>query len=135
MSYFIGWKIFACAGLMALGTAQADLIYPVPERLPPVPGDDARSCAELDQEIVSLLPLTFPSRPGFYEDPINGASFWVGSVFSGWARASYGLLGYTAYRDHEDRTRIHSAQQEIEVLRRHKAHQHCYEGDLYGRGH
>lgn len=134
MSNGLGRKILACAGFLLLSTVRADIIYPVPERLPPIPSEETKSCAELDQKIVSVLPLTYPSRPGIYEDPINGVGFWVGSMFSGGGRLAYGLLGYSAYRDHEDRVRIHSAQQQIQVLRRRKAHQHCFEDDYFTRG-
>ena len=75
MSNGLGRKILACAGFLLLSTVRADIIYPVPERLPPIPSEETKSCAELDQEIVSVLPLTYPSRPGIYEDPINGARF------------------------------------------------------------
>ena len=134
MSNSLGKKILSCAGLLVLSTVQADVIYPTPEKLPPDVAEEAISCAELDQEIVSVRSLTYPSRPGINEDPINGIGFWVGSMFSGGARAAYGVLGYTGYMDHEERARIHSVEQQIEVLRRRKAHQHCFEGDYYTRG-
>ncbi len=134
MNIKLGRKILGCAGLLVLSTVRADVIYPTPQELPADMAEETKSCAELDQEIVSVLPLTYPSRPGLDEDPINGIGFWVGSMFSGGARVAYGLLGYTGYRDHEDRMRIHSVAQQIEVLRRRKAHQHCFEGDYYTRG-
>ncbi len=134
MSSRLGRKILGCAGLLLLSTVRADIIYPIPEKLPPDVAEATRSCEDLDREIVSVLPLTYPARPGINEDPINGIGFWVGSMFSGGARAAYGLLGYTGYRDHQDRMRMHSVEQQIEVLRRRKAHQHCFEGDYYRRG-
>ncbi len=134
MSNRLGRKILGCAGLLVLSTVRADIIYPTPEKLPPDVAEATASCEDLDREIVSVLPLTYPSRPGINEDPINGIGFWVGSMFSGGARAAYGLLGYTGYRDHEDRMRMQSVEQQIEVLRRRKAHQHCFEGDYYTRG-
>ena len=130
----LGRKILGCAALLVLSSVRADIIYPTPEKLPADVPEETISCAELDQQIVSVLPLTYPSRPGISEDPINGIGFWVGSMFSGGARAAYGLLGYTGYRDFEDRARMHSVEQQIRVLRRRKAHQHCFEGDYYTRG-
>ncbi len=130
----LGTKILSCVGLLVFSTVRADVIYPGPERLPPDVAEVTTSCAELDQEIVSVRSLTYPSRPGINEDPVNGIGFWVGSMFSGGARVAYGLLGYTGYRDHEERARIHAVERQIEVLRRRKAHQHCFEGDYYTRG-
>lgn len=119
------WRLLCLGGsLLLTASVSAGLFYPRPEKLQPLPGDVAKSCPELDQEIVSLLPLTYSERPGFYQDPLNGAALWVGSLHT---PAAYALLGYTASMDYLDWRRRFPVQQRIELLQRLKARRHCFE--------
>jgi hypothetical protein len=92
-----------------------------------VSGDDAKDegldCAALDRELAQLESQSYPSRPGFYDDPRNGAVLW-GSLFWAPALSYYGYSGYQTYLEGE---RLEQIRSQIAALRQLKAERHCYE--------
>lgn len=87
--------------------------------------DLAKSCRDLEHELAALEPMTYSYKPDFYDDPVQGTAFWVGTTVF-WP--VYGALGYTAYYEYQENERIYKAQDRIEVLRRLKAEKRCFEG-------
>jgi len=84
----------------------------------------ALDCYTLDDQISSLIPLTYSTRPGFYEDPDN---ITIGSIgFYHYANA----LAFWVYKESEkrgeqvkiDRNIIHVAE-----LQKLKAQKRCFE--------
>ena len=87
--------------------------------------DREKSCRDLEYELTSLLPMTYSYKPDFYNDPVQGAAFWVGTtVFV----PAYAVLGYTSYYDYQENARIVKVQDRIEAIRRIKAEKQCFEG-------
>ncbi len=86
--------------------------------------DRAKSCRDLEYELAALQPMTYSYKPDFYEDPVQGTAFWVGTTVF-WP--AYGALGYTAYYEYQENERIYKAQDRIETLRRAKAEKRCLE--------
>ena len=85
--------------------------------------DRALTCRQLEQEMVSHTPLTYRYKPGYFEDPIQGAALWVGPVYE----EAYLIFWYGLYYDYQESRRIISAEDRIETLRRLKAEKRCFE--------
>lgn len=86
--------------------------------------DLAKSCRDLEHELSALEPMTYSYKPDFYEDPVQGTAFWVGTTVF-WP--VYGALGYTAHYEYQENERIYKTQDRIEELRRVKAEKRCFE--------
>lgn len=102
---------------------QIDL-YRTPTAPMPSPADRQKNCLALEQEIAALQPRTYSYKPGFYNDPYQGTSVWVGTTLF---MPAYALSGYLAYLQYQEDARIISAEERIEALRHLKARQHCFE--------
>lgn len=83
-----------------------------------------RSCRDLEYELASLLPMTYSYKLDFYDDPVQGAAFWVGTTMF---FPAYAALGYTSYYGYQENERIIKVQNRIEALRRFKAEKRCFE--------
>ncbi|MES9871700.1 MAG: hypothetical protein ABW146_01225 [Candidatus Sedimenticola sp. 6PFRAG7] len=105
-------------------TAQAFDLYRQPHVPYPDQMDSAKSCIEIEQEMVALQPRTYSYQPGFYEDPYTGASVMVGTTIL-WP--AYAALGYIGYVDYQEKGRIISAENRIQELRYLKAQKRCFE--------
>lgn len=94
-------------------------------QIPPAATDSDRvkSCAELEQEMVSLSPLSYSDRPTFYEDPQRGALLTVGTSIP----IAYLLLAYPEFLDYQSKKRIASVNQRMGLLRQLKAERRCFE--------
>ncbi len=90
----------------------------------PTAYDREKSCRMLEQELRSLQPKTYSYKPGFYEDPYQGAAIWVGSTMF-WP--AYGVLAWSAVTEYEENGRKISAEDRIEELRQLKAEKRCFE--------
>ncbi|MCW8908009.1 MAG: hypothetical protein OQL28_12230 [Sedimenticola sp.] len=99
-------------------------LYRTPAVPTPSPGDRQKNCIALEQEIASLQPQTYSYKPGFYDDPYQGTSVWVGTTLF---MPAYALSGYLAYLQYQENARVISAEERIEVLRHLKARHHCFE--------
>ena len=80
--------------------------------------DLAKGCIELEREIARLAPLTYSYKPGFYQDPYQGASITIGTTVF-WP--AYGLLGYSGYLDYKENERMINSEERINLLRQLKA--------------
>jgi len=114
-------------------------LYPEPKKLEPRQGDELLSCVTLDDEIVGLLPLTYRTTPGFYDDPKVGAAillttmgvsltdFFPEKLYQTDIPLGYALLAYPEYKKYKEDERIRRATFRIESLRRSKARLRCFE--------
>jgi hypothetical protein len=97
-------------------------------RQPHVPhstaADRRMSCRELQQAINAIEPLTYSFKPGFYDDPVNGAAV-VAGTFVAWP--AYLAMICPLVKGYKEDARIAAAQNRIEDLRRLKAEKHCFE--------
>jgi hypothetical protein len=87
--------------------------------------DREKSCRDLEYELASLQPMTYSYKPDFYDDPVQGTAFWVGTTLF---FPAYAALGYTSYYGYQENERIYKTQDRIEALRRLKAEMRCFEG-------
>ncbi|WP_428606994.1 hypothetical protein [Sedimenticola sp.] len=99
-------------------------LYRTPSTQTASEGDQLKSCLALEQEMAALVPKTYSYKPDFYNDPYQGTSIWVGTTLF---MPAYALSGYAGYLQYKENGRIISAEERIEVLRRLKAQQHCFE--------
>jgi len=99
-------------------------LYRTPAVPTPSAEDRQKNCIALEQEIAGLQPHTYSYKPGFYDDPYQGVSVWVGTTLF---MPAYALSGYLAYLQYQENARIISAEERIEVLRHLKARHHCFE--------
>ena len=95
---------------------------PVPPT--PFPGEESNSCIELEREIARLTPLTYSYKPGFYDNPYQGAAIIAGTL-SGPTFYLYSAFDY--YLDYRENSRILPTQDRLERLRHLKAEKHCFE--------
>lgn len=114
-------------------------IYPAPESPRPQAGDGIKTCMVLDDEIVTLLPLTYRTIPDFYDDPKVAAAIWLtttGSTLFDFfpddvpltnIPLGYAALAYPEYKKYKEEKRIREVNLRIESLRRTKARMRCYE--------
>jgi len=114
-------------------------IYPEPKSLMPHVGDGLKTCLALDDEIVTLLPLTYRTVPDFYDDPKVAAAIWLTTtgitlfdVFPSdfpltQIPLGYASLAYPEYKKYKESERIRKANFRIESLRRTKARMRCFE--------
>lgn len=99
-------------------------LYRTPAVPTPSAADRQKNCIALEQEIAGLQPQTYSYKPGFYDDPYQGVSVWVGTTLF---MPAYALSGYLGYLQYQENARIISAEERIEVIRHVKAQHHCFE--------
>ncbi|AKH22014.1 hypothetical protein AAY24_02820 [Sedimenticola thiotaurini] len=99
-------------------------LYRTPAVPEPSRNEQILTCEALEREIAQLTPDTYSYQPGFYEDPYHGASIWIGTTI---LMPAYALSGYVEYLRYQERGRMISAEDRIEMLRRLKAQKHCFE--------
>jgi hypothetical protein len=90
----------------------------------PTAYDREKSCRQLELELRSLHPQTYSYKPGFYEDPYQGAAIWVGTTMF-WP--AYGVLAWSAHSEYEEKGRRITAENRIAELRQLKADLRCFE--------
>ncbi len=118
-------SLLLCAALLAPATTpQAVQLFRTPVTPQPSSRDLAMSCTELEREITALTPHTYSYKPGFYDNPYQGAALFLGTVYN---QAFYLYPAYDYYLDYRERARIIPAENRIETLRRLKADRHCFD--------
>jgi len=103
---------------------QAVEMFRQPVSPAPWPGDESKSCNELEREIAQLTPLTYSYKPGFYDNPYQGAAVIAGTVSS---QGFYLYSAYDYFLDYRENQRILPALDHLERLRHQKAQKHCFE--------
>ena len=99
-------------------------LYPQPLTPHFKEGDNQLTCDELNLEIARLNPKTYSDKPGFYDDPLHGASIWGGAV---WAPGLWGYLPYSGVAEYAEQNRQRDNMNRIEALRYLKARRRCHE--------
>jgi len=114
-------------------------IYPDPQVPTPHASDSLKTCVALDDEIVTLLPLTYRTIPDFYDDPKVAAAIWLTTtgitLFDFFPDdlpltkipLGYATLAYPEYKKYNEEKRIRQTNLRIESLRRSKAKMRCFE--------
>lgn len=99
-------------------------IYRQPRAPIPSRGDKDLSCAQLQQAINNLEPLTYSYKPGAYDDPLTGIAALGGTLINPvlWVAGGVEFGGWMV-----ENKRIQPTENRIEVLRRLKAERHCFE--------
>jgi hypothetical protein len=99
-------------------------LYPQPLTPRFEEGDAKLTCDELNLEITRLSPQAYSAKPGFYDDPLHGASVWGGAV---WAPGLWAYLPYSGVAEYTEQQRIRDSMNRIEALRYLKARRRCHE--------
>ena len=103
---------------------QAVEMFRQPVSPAPFPGEESMNCSELEREIAYLTPLTYSYKPGFYNNPYQGAAILAGTLSS---QAFYLYSAYDYFLDYRESSRILPVQDRLERLRHLKAEKHCFE--------
>lgn len=80
-------------------------------------------CSQLEREIARLQPMTYSYKPGFYQNPYQGAALAAGTIYSPFY---YLYHGYDYYLDYREKERILPAEETIARLQHLKAEQRCF---------
>lgn len=99
-------------------------IYRQPKAPIPGPKDKTLSCAQLQDAINRLEPLTYSYKPGAYDDPLTGIAV-LGATLVNPVFAVAGGVEFGGWM--VENKRIQPTENRIEVLRRLKAERHCFE--------
>ncbi len=114
-------------------------IYPDPQTPIAHASDSLKTCVALDDEIVTLLPLTYRTIPDFYDDPKVAAAIWLTTtgitLFDFFPDdlpltkipLGYATLAYPEYKKYKEEKRIREVSLRIDSLRRTKARMRCFE--------
>ena len=99
-------------------------MYRQPHVPKPSVNDFGKSCAQLQQELNALQPMTYSYKPRFSEDPYMGPAAWIGTTVF-WP--AYGVLAVGAVNHFQEKGRMVKAENRIETLQRVKARKRCFE--------
>jgi hypothetical protein len=86
--------------------------------------DRLKDCRQLELELRALQPKTYSYKPGFYEDPKQGAALWVGTTMF-WP--AYGVLVWGAVTEYDEQGRKINSENRIAELQQLKADRRCFE--------
>ncbi|MDX1573899.1 MAG: hypothetical protein R3341_07700 [Methylophaga sp.] len=134
-------KTMFFAGLFAIAAwlpAQAMTLPPVPTEplyyeppiVKPAEAEQRYDCYQLDRAINELHPYRYTYKPNFYSDSSNKLATSLIVVDSiplveGWLGIGY--LAYSALVNEKEARRTENIEQQIRMLQRLKAEQHCFE--------
>jgi len=110
--------------LAPLMPLQAVELFRQPTSTQPFPEEEVLNCAQIEQEISNLLPLTYSYKPGFFSNPYQGAAVMAGTIQT---PVFYLYSAYDYYLDYHENNRILPNLDKLERLRRQKAEKHCFE--------
>jgi len=109
-----GWSALAADLDAVLGVAGGMRDYQPP-------GQGA-GCDRLSLEVTRLLPLTERRYPDLYRDPLLGAGFALGTVFT----PGFLLMAVPGYTRYREGVHLEQARLEVERLRARLADLDCY---------
>jgi len=93
-----------------------------PQKQTPPPADYYKSCEELYEEMLDLMPQANNYYAGFWEDHLNSTAVTVGTMWN----PVFVYMGVAAVRDYVEERRIRNTNQRISELRRVSGRKHCF---------
>ncbi len=131
--FFVGLIICASwlpAQAMVLPAVPTEPLYYEPPIVKPAEAEQRYDCYQLDRAINELQPYRYTYKPNFYNDGSNKLAttliaFDSIPLLEGWFGIGY--LGYSALLDEKEARRTENVEQQIRMLQRLKAEQHCFE--------
>ena len=131
---FLPGLLLIMAGLpvqsMTLPPVPTEPLYYEPPVVKPTENKQRFDCYQLDSAINELHPYRYTYKPNFYSDGSNKLATSLIVVDSipiveGWLGLAY--LGYSALLDEKEARRTQNVEQQIAMLQRLKAEQHCFQ--------
>ncbi|HSG92953.1 MAG TPA: hypothetical protein VK999_04515 [Methylotenera sp.] len=115
---------------MTLPPVPTEPLYYEPPVVKPAEAEQRYDCYQLDRAINELHPYRYTYKPNFYSDGSNklAASLIVFDsipLVEGWLGIGY--LAYSAMLDEKEARRTENIEQQIRMLQRLKAEQHCFQ--------
>ncbi|MEX0615702.1 MAG: hypothetical protein WD177_07320 [Methylophaga sp.] len=115
---------------MTLPPVPTEPLYYEPPVVKPAEAELRYDCYQLDRAINELHPYRYTYKPDFYSDGSNkmAASLIVFDsipLLEGWLGIGY--LAYSALLDEKEARRTENVEQQIRMLQRLKAEQHCFQ--------
>lgn len=115
---------------MTLPPVPTEPLYYEPPVVKPAEAEQRYDCYQLDRAINELHPYRYTYKPNFYSDGSNklAASLIVFDsipLLEGWLGIGY--LAYSAMLDEKEARRTENIEQQIRMLQRLKAEQHCFQ--------
>lgn len=115
---------------MTLPPVPTEPLYYEPPVVKPAEAELRYDCYQLDRAINELHPYRYTYKPNFYNDGSNkmAASLIVFDnipLLEGWLGIGY--LAYSALLDEKEARRTENIEQQIRMLQRLKAEQHCFQ--------
>lgn len=131
--FFVGLIMFIAwlpAQAMTLPPVPTEPLYYEPPVVKPAEAEQRYDCYQLDRAINALHPYRYTYKPDFYSDGSNkmAASLIVFDsipLLEGWLGIGY--LAYSALLDEKEARRTENIEQQIRMLQRLKAEQHCFQ--------
>lgn len=116
--------LLALISPLTLPAGQIYQLYSRPVAPEVTAADLEKTCAQLEQEITSLIPITYSGQSSIYEDPYVGTALVIGTLAQPMA---YTYLAYPIAFEHFEQNQMGDANRRIEALRQVKAGKRCFE--------
>lgn len=115
---------------MTLPPVPTEPLYYEPPVVKPAEAELRYDCYQLDRAINELHPYRYTYKPNFYSDGSNKLAtslivFDSIPLLEGWLGIGY--LAYSALLDEKEARRTENIEQQISMLQRLKAEQHCFQ--------
>lgn len=131
--FFVGLIMLTAwlpAQAMTLPPVPTEPLYYEPPVVKPAEAEKRYDCYQLDRAINELHPYRYTYKPNFYSDDSNKLAtsliaFDSIPLLEGWLGIGY--LAYSALLDEKEARRTENIEQQISMLQRLKAEQHCFQ--------
>ena len=115
---------------MTLPPVPTEPLYYEPPVVNATEAEQRYDCYQLDSAINELHPYRYSYKPNFYNDGSNKLAtsliaFDSIPIVEGWLGIGY--LAYSALVDEKEARRTQNVEQQIAMLQRLKAEQHCFQ--------
>lgn len=124
--------IVACLPLqaMTLPPVPTEPLYYEPPVVHATQAEQQYNCYQLDSAINALHPYRYSYKPNFYQDRSNKLAtslvvFDSIPIVEGWLGLGY--LAYSSLVEEKEARRTQNVEQQIAMLQRLKAEQHCFQ--------
>jgi len=129
VSLFI-YSVWLPVQAMTLPPVPTEPLYYEPPVVKPAEAEQRYDCYQLDRAINELHPYRYTYKPNFYTDGSNKLAtsliaFDSIPLLEGWLGIGY--LAYSTLLDEKEARRTENIEQQVRMLQRLKAEQHCFE--------